>query len=163
MSALSLLDIKQRMAGSLHPVWQKLYSITNVKKAIIKARLLVQRHPLATSYMAGHKKDICPPCKADTKTTTHFLLQCETTDSIRRPLMRKIMQICRVLIEHEHLTKVLLDPNWITYNRSLEETSRNLIWILHSHRAVTTHPKIARKATPQLSLPPLPPPPTPQQ
>ena len=72
------------------------------------------------------------------------------------------MQICkehRVPIEHEHLTKVLLYSNCMKCNWSLEEVSRNLIWILHRHGAVITHPKITRKATPQ----PQSQPPTPQQ
>ena len=165
MTTLSFLDVKQCMPGSLHPVWKNLCSITDVKKAIVKARLLIQRYPLATSYTAGRKKqDICPLCKADMETTTHFLLRCEATDNIRRPLMRNIMQICKeegVPIEHEYLTTALLDSNCVKSNQRLEEASRNLIWVLHSHRAATTHLKITRKATPQLSPPSLPPPPTP--
>ena len=152
MSTLSFLDIEQCTPDSLHPVWRNLYSTTDVKKAVIKARLLVQRYPLATSYTVGRKKqDTCPLCKADRETVTHFLLQYEATDIIRRSLMREVMQICKkygVPIEHEHLTKVLLDSSYIKCEQSLEETSRNLVWILHRHRAVTTHPKITRKATP---------------
>ena len=156
MSTLSLLDIEQCTSGTIHPIWRNLYNTNDVKKAVIKARLLVQRYPLATSYTAGRKKDdICPLCKADRETVTHFLLHCEATNILRQPLMREILHICkryRVSIEHEYLTKVLLDSNCIKFKHNLEEVSRNLVWILHRHRSVRTHPKtakITRKTVPQ--------------
>ena len=130
MSTLSFLDIEQCTSGTLHPVWRNLYNTNDVKKAVIKARLLVQRYALATSYTAGRKKeDICPLCKADRETVTHFLLHCEATNILRRPLMREILHICkkyRVSIEHEYLTKVLLDSNCIKFKHNLEVVSRNL-------------------------------------
>ena len=133
MSTLSLLDIEQCTSGTIHPVWRNLYNTNDVKKAVIKARLLVQRYPLATSYTAGRKKDdICPLCKADRETVTHFLLHCEATNILRQPLMREILHICkryRVSIEHEYLTKVLLDSNCIKFKHNLEEVSRNLTQI----------------------------------
>ena len=69
MFTLSFWDIEKCMPDSLHPIWGNLYRTTDVKKAFIKARLLVQIYRLATSYMAGHKKqDIGPLCKADRET-----------------------------------------------------------------------------------------------
>ena len=120
------------VARLITPRLAKLYSTTYVKKAGIKARLLVQRYPLATSYTAGRKKQdiiLCPLCKADRETMTHFLLQCEATDILRWPLMREILQICkkyRAAIEHEHLLQKYCWTQTVL-NVSQQKSSMDLI------------------------------------
>ena len=60
-TSLKMINISACKIGCIHPVWSNLKNPLSVQKATVKAQLLTQRYPLATSPTAGrHKCDMCP-------------------------------------------------------------------------------------------------------
>ena len=140
MSSLCYLKVDECSSDNMHPTWHNLQSPLDIRKATVKAQLLVRRYPLTTCPTAGAKRsDSCPLCKSEPETTPHFLLQCHTLQKQRKPYLTRIMITCRqqgVSVDTEELTKVILDTNHLPVpDRSHEETCRNMIFKLHSERA----------------------------
>ena len=55
MSSLPYLKIEPCTTDLLYPVWHDLYNSLAIRKATVKAQLMVQLYPLTTSPMAGAK------------------------------------------------------------------------------------------------------------
>ena len=141
MSSLEFLNTQACSTNHMHPVWQELSCALAIKKATVKAMLLTKRYPLSSSKTAGAKRsELCPLCNTDAETTAHFLLQCSSLLTTRRPYLHRIMDTCRrqgVSIDPETLTKIVLDTTHLpTADRRHEETCRNLTYKLHHQRAV---------------------------
>ena len=49
-TSLSILNTDLGKLGALHPKWQDLYSLLDIRKATIKAQLLVRRYPGYITY-----------------------------------------------------------------------------------------------------------------
>ena len=140
-STLSLLNLDTCKLGALHPVWQDLSSPLEIQKATVKAQLMVQRYPLATSPTAGVKRtETCPLCKREDETTLHFLLYCTCLADDRYPYLVRIFNICRehrIPIEPEVLVRIILDSSHLQVPmKGLEELSRNMVFKLHHRRAI---------------------------
>ena len=140
-SSLAYLNVKRCSTSKMHPVWLKLESTLDVRKASVKAKLLVQRYPLATSRTAGpHRTDVCPLCKKDPETMTHFLLHCPVSNGVRGPYIHRILNTCRnyrIPIDEDSLTRIILDSNYLPMeDLDHEATCRNLTYKLHNLRTI---------------------------
>ena len=140
-SSLQYLKIEACSTSKIHIVWQDLQSPLDVRKATVKAQLLVQRYPLATNRTAGAKRaEICPLCTEEPETVTHFLLQCKALQPERTPYLRRVLTTCRekkISIHPESLTMLILDTNHLpTPDKYHEKTCRNMIFKMHSKRAI---------------------------
>ena len=139
-STLEFLNVKACKLGQLHIVWQNLSSPLEIQKATVKAQHLVNRYPLATSPTSGViKNDVCPLCKEEPETTTHFLLQYSTLSPVRLPYIIRILELCRqqtISIDPETLTRIILDSTHLPIPNTMHETTcRNLVFKLHNTRA----------------------------
>jgi hypothetical protein len=140
-TTLELLNIHACNTVDIHPAWKDLYCPLSIHKATAKVKLLVQRYPLSTSHTAGHmKSDTCPLCRKEPETVTHFLLHCDTLAEARRPYIHRVLETCRrlgVSVDPETIVKIILDYNHLPEADSEHEvTTRNMIFKLHSMRAV---------------------------
>ena len=137
---LSLLNIERCSLDSLHPVWNDIDSPLDVAKATVKAKLLIQRYPLATSPTAGQQRsETCPLCKDEPETVSHFLLQCPSLQKERRIYLPRVLETYRkhsIPIDVNEITKIILDSNHLEqYDRAHEVTCRNMVYKLHHKRA----------------------------
>ena len=140
-STLQYLNIKACAVGYLHPVWQDINNDLDLKKATIKAQLLVKRYPLASTKLAGElRSSTCPLCKEEEETTSHFLLQCPALREARRPYLMRILCTCRQLglsVDPDTLTKTVLDTtNLPTDDLAHERLCRNMVFKLHHKRGI---------------------------
>ena len=124
-----------------HPVWNNIENPLDVMKATVKAKLLIQRYPLASSPTAGqHRSDTCMLCKTEAETTSHFLLHCPALKKERNTYLPRILNTCRdqlIPVDVEMVTRVILDSTYLNKPDSSHEiTCRNLVYKLHSKRSV---------------------------
>ena len=141
MTSLQYLNIDACSTNHIHPIWQDLESPLSIKQATVKALLLIKRYPLTTSPTAGtRRRDTCPLCNSEPETVTHFLLQCDRLSTIRTKYLRHILPTLReykISIDLETLTSAILDSTFLpNYDSKYEKTCRNMIYKLHSERAV---------------------------
>ena len=140
-TTLRYIKLESCSTRKLHPVWQQITCPLTVKKACIKAMVMVQRYPLSTSPTSGVKRsDMCPLCSAEPETTTHFLLHCSRLSAVRAPYMTHIMSTCRqqkVDVEPENITRIILDSQHLPdYDPAHEINCRNFVFKMHSKRSV---------------------------
>lgn len=139
MTSLSYLDLKLCNTCTLHPVWLNLTSQLAVRKATVKALLMVQRYPLTTSHTAGaNRKEQCPLCSEEPETTEHFILHCKALRQTRANYLPKVLNEGRDLnIPLENIVKVILDSNHHPHaHPEFESLCRNMLFKIHSKRAV---------------------------
>ena len=100
-SSLKFMNIKDLKVGNDHSVWTSLNSsVTEVKKGIIKARMLTGTYLLQKNkqkFSNGKIDPTCPLCNSGEEDLAHMLLYCAATFSIRKEYFRDIKQI---VIEH---------------------------------------------------------------
>ena len=115
MSSLTYLNIEACTTASLHPVWHDLHNPLAIRKATVKAQLMVQQYPLTTSPTAGAKcSDICSLCHKEPETTIHSLLHCRVMHNMRNRYFHHIMTTCRnnkISMDPEVLIHIILNSN----------------------------------------------------
>ena len=83
---------------------------------------------------------VCPLCKKEPETVTHFLLHCPELTATRIPYLQRILNNCRnyqVSVDPVTLTKVILDTTHLPECDMLhEELCRNFVFKMHNIRAV---------------------------
>ena len=153
-STLRYLNIEFCKISYLHPAWQGINCDLDIKKATVKAQLLVQRYPLATSPTApGNRSDVCPLCRDAKETTVHFLLQCPCTMQARLPYLKRVLSTCRthkLSIDPDNLARVFLDTTSLSHDDlDHERLCRNMVFKIHHWRALLLEGdsayKLARK------------------
>ena len=126
----------------LHPVWRGLDNPLDVRKAVIKALLLVQRYPLTTCKTAGIRQSAtCPLCKEEPETTAHFLLYCGALQQTRNKYLSAILEGFKhnqLSIHPESIITSILDSQSLPFTdtEKQERLTRNLIFKLHHRRSV---------------------------
>ena len=134
-STLRYLDIQACRMGSIHPVWRDIHTDLDIKKATIKAQVLTQRYPLASSPTSGNRGELCPLCREAKETTKHFLLYCPGTRQDRLPYLTRILDTCkinRISIDIENLIQVILDSSsLLEADTRHERMTRNMIFKMH--------------------------------
>ena len=136
---------------------KKEHSIYNVQTtdplqiimAAIKAKILLQRYPLSSTYSSGmNKSSLCPICKKGSETLAHFLLWCE----LRPKKSNKYLEDIQLLLQQNDIAfptcpqlqeswyiQVILDVSAITDDDLLisqvENLSRRYLFQLHHHRS----------------------------
>lgn len=127
-SSLAYLRLEYMQLYTTHPVWDTaLSSPTCTLKAMVQAKLLVQRYPLMSSRTAGDKYgNLCPLCNQEEETLSHFLLICPRLSQIRTNYMNKISNIC-------HCNIYILDVNTqVGLLLNTVHTMKHLDWRLDS-------------------------------
>jgi hypothetical protein len=140
-SSLQLLNVESCTTDQMHPVWQDLGNPLAIRKATVKAQLLVQRYPLTTSPTAGKRRlSSCPLCCVEPETTIHFLLLCPKLREARLPYLRRIMDTCRkheISVDTDSLVKMILDTSFLPEpSATHEDICRNFVYIMHNTRAI---------------------------
>jgi hypothetical protein len=140
-STLQYLCVDLCSTEQTHPVWQNLNDPLTIRKATVKALLLVQRYPLASAHTAGPKRsESCPLCSGDLETTTHFLLHCPSLHPIRQRYLKRILETARqhqASVDPENITRIILDSNHLpTAPPCHEALCRNFIFSMHNARAI---------------------------
>ena len=141
MTSTQFLNLNACSTDHMHPVWQNLSSQLCIRKATVRVLLLIQRYPLATSPLAGNKRsDMCPLCKTEPETVTHFVLRCKMLCQTRVRYLNHILNIYRsykLSIDPETLIRVLLDSTYLPdENLEFERLCRNFIFKIHDRRSV---------------------------
>lgn len=146
-STLALVNLNACSLTSTHLVWRLgAADHLSVLKASTKAKLLVQRYPLFYSRTAGvNYGHLCPLCKSDPETLSHFLMDCPVLSHVRRPHMenlRKQTSAAGIEIppDLESMVKYVLDPTHFApaqYTEVLEHITRDLCFALHNMRSTT--------------------------
>ena len=76
--------------GNVHPCWSKVdNTVMDVRRAVIKARILTGTYYLQADRDQFQKKGIasmCPLCSATSEDRLHFLTACASLAQIRQPL-----------------------------------------------------------------------------
>ena len=142
MSTLEYLNTDVCCIGKVHPVWNCGTTPYSVTQASTKARLLVQRYGITSSYTAGKTmRDTCPLCNIESETMQHFLIKCEALEDIRSPLMSKITTALQEVNTRPLTVQTILDPSIHTELEPetrdyIESLTRRLCHELHSTRSV---------------------------
>jgi hypothetical protein len=144
-STLSLLDIATCNPGQLHSVWNHNADPLEAHMATVKARVLVQRYPLYSSYCAGPKKSsLCPLCKSEEETVQHFLLQCT---ALAEPRLHYLKEIYHHLLttntampnDRHELTLLIMNPEAYIEEEGVaraETITRRMVFKLHNERTI---------------------------
>ena len=84
--------------GKPHPMWAVPNSTGELKKTIIKARLLVGSYRLQVhrARFNQHPNDICPLCEREPENRLHFLVRCETLHKPRLVGLQMLQQLFEV-------------------------------------------------------------------
>ena len=140
-STLEYLNIDHARTDTLHPVWYDLTCPLSIKKASVKALLLIQRYPLTTSPTAGTRRcDTCPLCGQEPETVIHFVLQCPSLAKPRARHLKPILDTCRhynIPVDCETLIRIILDSTYLPQlDMEHERRCRNFLFKIHSVRAI---------------------------
>ncbi len=140
-STLQYLNLSQCRTDKLHQVWRDLSSPLAIEQASIQALLLVQRYPLTTSAITGTRRcDVCPLCKEEPETLSHFLLHCTALQNHRFYHLLKILDTIRkysLSVDPENVIRLILDNSHLPeQNPSFGDLCRGLVYRLHSRRSV---------------------------
>ena len=151
------MDVK---IGTPHPLWQDVNDAHfDIKKAIIKARLLTKTYTLQIQKSRFNKYKVdptCPVCGRDAETMNHFLLQCPRLHRERDHNLEKIKEYVEDVSGPEtwiyitrddfRMARFILDSsNFLDEIPALkrhrvmhhvEHLTRNLCYDLHRQRAV---------------------------
>ena len=138
---MTYLNLDKCSTIVLHPTWQNLTCPLTIKKATVKALLLVGRYPLTTSPTAGTRStEKCPLCSQEPETMVHFVLHCPTLRDDRIPYLNRVLQTCRVhniSVDTDTLVGVILDSTYLPKpSPNFERLTRDFIYKLHSKRAI---------------------------
>ena len=146
MSTLAYLKLDASDLGKLHSTWLEVHNKLDIRKASVKAQLLVQRYPLSGNHTAGERKSTqCILCHQCEETTAHFLLHCSALYQARQLYLPRILDSLRryrINVDPPNLVLILLDTNHLpsdvsSNDRAAHETlSRDLIFKLHSTRSI---------------------------
>ena len=147
MSTLSLLEINTCFHKKLHPVWDHNSDPLAAHMATVKARLLIQRYPLRSSYCAGKNKNApCPLCSKEEETVQHFVIDCPT---LKHQRLYYLTELYQIIIQHnlklpstpKELLALIFNPTIVTEEvtiiMKIEDISRRMIFKLHNERAIT--------------------------
>ena len=129
---MQYLNLKQCRTSKMHPVWQGLANPLDVRKATVRALLLVRRYPLTTSPTAGTRKcDVCPLCSSEPETTVHFLLHCPALSPPRYAHLQPILDMFRtqrIAVNPESVVRAMLDSSFLPQpNCDYDRLCRNFI------------------------------------
>ena len=136
--SLNMLEKNNCIIGELHPTWKHISNTLEIQQATIRARLLVQRYPLASSPTNTAKTNACPLCMQEKGTTEHFLLHCPSTLSNRLPHLNKILEQHRahqIPVDPQTIISRLLDAS-LSPSRIHNSLSLRFIFNLHHVRTV---------------------------
>jgi hypothetical protein len=125
-STLVNFNIPHSMVGSVHHVWAHVEPcVKDVRRAIVKTKMLVGCYPTQERRARWSEGDIDPTCllcKTAAETVTHLLLECPALHRAREKQLTCLATevVSRVGIEvwrsiHQNpanLTKLLLDCSW---------------------------------------------------
>ena len=149
MSSLSYFDTINADCNKLHINWKNVSNALDLQKVHVKAKILTQRYPLASSHTAGDRKsDSCPLCHEEPETVTHFILQCPKLQKERNSYLPRIMQIFHDYgedINIENIKSCILDSNNMrkpgnnlsaTDQYLLVRISRDMNFKLHTKRSI---------------------------
>ena len=138
-STLKYVKLSACCSAECHPVWSTNTSDPIVvHKAMIHAKLLVQRYPLRTSHMTSSKTTTCPCCGEMEETLKHFAIECTALQRIRAPHLADIgdkLQEIGVDRNTENILSVALDPRHYTEDETAINgfiaIARNMFYSLH--------------------------------
>ena len=145
MVTLSYLDMSRCYGGMVLDIWEYNTDPLEAHMATVKAKLLLQRYPLASSHCAEKKKsNICQLCGEGEETMSHFIVTCQTLMKWRMKYFIKLYSlILKVGIpfpeNEDDVTKLVLSPSTLVEEEEIpkfEEFSRRMIFKLHKERAV---------------------------
>ena len=143
MTSLIYLNLDVCRCDKMHPVWDNINCQLDIRKATVKAQLLLQRYQLSSKYTDGRKNTACKVCKQDEETVPHMLLHCPAYYNTRTIYLPRILDLFR---KHSHpidpdtIIKSLLDSSHfpdINSRTSLDQLSRNYIFKIHNIRAIS--------------------------
>ena len=141
-TSLSLLDTEGCCADQMHPVWADIENPLTVRKAVVKAMLLVQRYPVTTCKTAGSRMcELCPMCQCEPESMMHFILHCPNLAATRANYLPKILEHCRALqlsIDPPELLRYIIDSNHpdVRGIPDYEALTRNYIFKLHNMQSI---------------------------
>ena len=140
MSSLKYLNLESCRVGHPHRIWSDIRNPLDGRKASVKARILTQRYPIATSHTAGPRKsENCPLCQNAIETTEHFLLKCPESAAVRKEYISNILLATgNSLInpDSDLLLQLIIDPSLYNQSNQIQRTTRDLTFKLHNFRSL---------------------------
>ena len=99
-----------------HPVIESSGCIRDISRIAVHLKIVTGTYILQTNRVAFNQNEVDPTCilcKASEETLGHFLLECETLDSVRQPILRDIkscLNDCNInLSDQETLIQIITD------------------------------------------------------
>ena len=143
MKTLAFLNTQTRIKYECHPIWQfRTSDPLMVHKAMVHAKILVQRYPLRTSHVSNSKSATCPCCQLSDETLEHFILECAELETARASHLPKIKDwLFKLGIDAnpENILQAALDPTNIsdeaTFVSDAIIASRKMFYGLHRTRS----------------------------
>ena len=149
-STLKYLN-KTHHPDKIHPVWDTAQNNDfDIKRAQVKARLLVGRYTLKTDLTKYRKEDpTCLLCKQAEEDIKHFLLECPALEEARQGYMKQLKTVINMYtgisteeLENNHgvMIQYILDCSVHLQNNSnaitsIEPITRKLCYALHAKRS----------------------------
>ena len=134
-STLNYLNLDACNYGSVHPVWQDIFHPEEVKRAMLRAKLLCGVYMLQSNKARFNQykvKPDCPLCGQQAETREHFLMICSALGPSRVSLLQALYSMIPALTIEQ-----VIDSSRIRPDRRVpaEIICRKLIYKLHEARA----------------------------
>ena len=154
-STAKFCEKTQLEIGKTHPVWDTEDSCNlDVKRSIVKARMLIGLYPPGRFARAQDAVDLCPLCKLEKEDICHIIGRCSETLHIRSEYTKELKTLLdqqlgssfwkENITSQENLVKLVLDSSFLIHygekkryrdlRHRIESITRKLCHRLHLHR-----------------------------
>ena len=148
---LKYLSIHNLRVGTTHMVWKTVESsVTDVKKAVVKARILTGTYILQKNrqtFSNGTVDAVCRHCRLEEEDLLHLLSRCPAFYSIHESTVRSLKDIVishmsmdiwdwvfvlKTLVWVESVLRSL--PEWINIQDKIERLSKDCFYKIHARK-----------------------------
>ena len=143
-SSTRFVNLSSCSTKQAHHVWSTAGSnVREISRAVIKAKLLTGTYQLegrkSMMNRGRSSSGLCPLCKIEIETRTHFLCDCTALDEVRIKYLKELQDVpIHIPNNKQRLTELILDPSHATENKfhlqQAEAITRRLCFALHHRR-----------------------------
>ena len=139
--SLKWLEFNPEQPLKRHPLIQSTGCIRDISRFAVHLKIVTGTYILQTNRVAFNRNEVDPTCilcKASEETLGHFLLECETLDSVRQPVLSDIkccLNDCNInLSDQETSIQIITDCTAVVDQKTIPEIifhGRRLCYSLH--------------------------------
>ena len=142
--SLKWLEFNPGQPLKRHPLIESSGYIRDISHIAVHLKIVTGTYILQTNRVAFNQNEVDPSCilcKASEETLGHFLLECESLDSVRQPILKDIkccLNDCNInLSDQETLIQIITDCTAVVDQKTIPEIifhGRRLCYSLHIER-----------------------------